>query len=269
MIHLKSAEEVELIRENCLIVSQALTRVAEILKPGITGLEIDKAATEVIKDNQAVPGFLGYGGFPGTLCISVNECVVHGIPTNKEFKEGDIVSVDCGSVKHGYNGDAAYTFAIGEVSNDVMELLVVTKESLYIGIEKAMVGSRIGCIGEAIQKYCEKKHNYGVVRELVGHGIGKSLHEKPNVPNYGKCGKGAKMKPGMTIAIEPMITLGSRKIVQLNDGWSVVTQDRKQAAHYEHSICITDKGPDILSDHNGIEEAIKNNKNLSIISRKK
>ncbi len=243
--------------------------MAELLKPGITGLEIDRAATEVIKDNGAVPGFLGYGGFPGTLCISVNECVVHGIPTDKPFEEGDIVSVDCGSVKNGFNGDAAYTFAVGEVSDEVMDLLATTKESLYLGIEKAKVGSRIGCIGEAIQKHCEKKHKYGVVRELVGHGIGRDLHEKPNVPNYGRCGKGVLMKPGLTIAIEPMITLGSRKIVQLNDGWSVVTKDRKPAAHYEHSIAVTDKGPQILSDHDIIEEAIKNNENLSEISRKK
>ncbi|NNE30564.1 MAG: type I methionyl aminopeptidase, partial [Saprospiraceae bacterium] len=204
MVYYKTAEEIEFLRESCLIVCKALETVAAELKPGITGAQIDALAETVIRDHGAVPGFKGYNDFPATLCISVNEGVVHGIPNNTPFKEGDVVSVDCGSIKNGFYGDSAFTFAIGHVGEDIMKLLQVTNTSLYLAIEKAVAGNRIGDISYAVQQYCEKEHGYGVVRELVGHGIGRELHEPPEVPNFGKRGRGMLLKEGLTIAIEPM-----------------------------------------------------------------
>lgn len=267
MIHYKSQKEIELIRQSCLIVSAALTRVAELLKAGATGLEIDAAAEEVIRDHGAVPGFKGHHGFPATLCISRNECVVHGIPDDVPFKEGDIVSVDCGAIKQEFYGDSAYTFAIGNISQEVEKLLEVTQAALYLGIQQATEGNRIGDISFAVQEYCERKHNYGVVRELVGHGIGRQLHEGPEVPNYGRRGVGPKLKSGMVIAIEPMINLGGRQVTQMNDGWTILTKDRKPSAHFEHTVSIAKEGAHILSDHSGIEVAIKNNQNLKEITK--
>ena len=268
MIILKNEGQIELIRKSCLIVCGALAEVAKIIKPGITGKEIDKRAEEYIRDQNAVPGFKGYGGFPGTLCISSNECVVHGIPNDKPFEEGDIVSVDCGAVQEGYYGDSAYTFAIGEVSDEIKLLLDATNQSLYLGIEQAVVGNRIGDIGFAIQEYTERQNGYSVVRELVGHGLGKNLHEAPEVPNYGKRGRGPKIEAGLVIAIEPMINLGRKEVTQDRDGWSIITRDRKPSAHFEHTIAVTADGPDILSDHSKIVEGIKNNVNLSHYSLK-
>ena len=268
MIQYKTDEEIELIRQSCLIVSAALTRVAEMIKPGMTGLEIDAAAEEVIRDHAAVPGFKGLDGFPATLCISRNACVVHGIPNNVPFVDGDIVSVDCGSIKEGFYGDSAYTFALGEVGPEVMKLLEVTQESLYLAINQAIEGNRIGDIGYAVQQFCEREHGYGVVRELVGHGVGKNLHESPEVPNYGRRGVGPKLKQGMVIAIEPMINLGVRQVMQAKDGWTILTKDRKPSAHFEHTVSIGKEKADILSNHTGIVEAIKNNNDLKEISIK-
>lgn len=268
MIILKTAEEVGIIRDNCLLVSKTLAHVASVLKPGITGLEIDEIAESFIRDHDAEPGFKGYRGFPGTLCISINEQVVHGIPTEYQFKETDIVSIDCGVYNNGYFGDAAYTFAFSKVTDEVMKLLVVTKESLYKAIDSAKPGKRIGDIGFAVQSYTEKENKYGVVRELVGHGLGRDLHESPEVPNFGRRGNGILLKAGMVIAIEPMVNLGTRKVRALNDGWTIITQDKKPSAHYEHSIHITADGADVLSDHIIIEKAIKNSDFLEVISIK-
>ena len=212
MIYLKTDEEIELLRESNLLVGMTLGELAKWIAPGITTLKLDKIAEEFIRDHGAVPGFLGYGGFPNTLCVSVNEQIVHGIPSNYELKDGDIVSIDCGTLKNGFNGDSAYTFCVGEVAYDVRRLLKTTKESLYLGIEQAVEGKRVGDISNAVQTYCEKK-GYSVVRELCGHGVGKRLHEDPEVPNYGRRGCGPLLKSGMVIAIEPMINLGSRNIV--------------------------------------------------------
>ena len=259
MIFYKTDEEIELIRESCLLVCKALTHVASIIKPGVTGEQIDREAEALIRDHHAVPGFKGYRGFPATLCISVNEGIVHGIPTKTEFKDGDVVSVDCGTYMNEFFGDAAYTFALGNVEEATMELLRVTNTSLYKAIENAVAGKRIGDIGYAVQHYCEKEHNYGVVRELVGHGIGKSLHESPEVPNYGKQGKGPKLKEGLVIAIEPMVNMGVKEVRQAKDGWTIITKDKKPSAHYEHTIAVRKGKADILSDHKMIEEAIKKN----------
>lgn len=268
MIYYKTREQVEKVRKSCLIVSEALTRVAELLGPGSTGLEIDAAAEEVIRDHGAIPGFKGYNGFPSTLCVSVNQAVVHGIPGKHNFEDGDIVSVDCGSLFDGFYGDAAYTFAIGDVDQDIMTLLEVTKTSLHLAIEKAVEGNRIGDIGYAVQNYCERIHNYGIVRELVGHGIGENLHEAPEVPNYGRRGMGTKLKDGLVIAIEPMVNLGRKQVSQASDGWTINTKDGKPSAHYEHTVAILKTGTEKLSDHSGIERAIKNNANLKEISLK-
>ncbi|MDX1685684.1 MAG: type I methionyl aminopeptidase [Saprospiraceae bacterium] len=268
MIILKNDSQIESIRRSCLIVCGALTEVAKVIGPGVTGAQIDKLAEEYIRDQSAVPAFKGHGGFPGSLCISINSCVVHGIPSEEPFKEGDIVSVDCGSILDGFYGDSAYTFAVGEISDDLKKLLDTTNESLYIGIDQARVGNRIGDIGFAIQDYTERKHDYSVVRELVGHGIGENLHEPPEVPNYGKRGKGPKIEEGLVIAIEPMINLGKKNIMQLNDGWSIVTRDNMPSAHFEHTIAVKKEGPVLLSDHEPVVEAIKNNENLSHFSVK-
>ena len=265
-IILKSPEEIELLRKSSLIVSGALTEVAKMLKPGVTGFDIDKRAEEYIRDQGAVPGFLGHGGFPGTLCISPNDHVVHGIPTEKPFEDGDVVSVDCGSILNGFYGDSAFTFAIGNVEERAMKLLKVTLDSLYIGIDQARKGNRIGDIGYAIQEYTERQHGYSVIRELVGHGIGRNLHEAPEVPNYGKRGRGPKIEVGLVIAIEPMVNLGKKDIVQSSDGWSIITKDHQLSAHYEHTVAVTESGPEHLSDHSTVVEAVKNNVNLSNIS---
>jgi len=262
MIYYKTDEQIELLRENCLLVSKVLTDIAGKIRPGMTGAQLDKEAEELIRDHGAVPGFKGLYGCPSTLLISINEQVVHGLPSTEPFKDGDIVSIDCGTLKHEYYGDAAYTFALGNIDAEVMALLQTTKEALYRGIEQAKAGNRVGDISHAIQSYCEKTHNYGVVRELVGHGVGKKLHEKPNVPNFGKRGKGVVMKSGLVIAIEPMINMGRKEVKQLSDGWTIVTKDGKPSAHYEHTVAVRKDGADILSNHVMIEEAISKNKEL-------
>ncbi|MEP6596566.1 MAG: type I methionyl aminopeptidase [Ginsengibacter sp.] len=262
MINYKTSGEVELIRQSCLLVGDTIAELAKILKPGITTLQLDITAEQFIKDNKAIPSFKNYRGFPFTSCISVNDAVVHGFPTNNVLKEGDIISVDIGAFKNGYHGDSAYTFALGPISDEPKQLMKITKESLYRGIEKAIPGNRIGDIAFAIQEYTERKHGYGVVRELVGHGVGKDLHEDPQVPNYGKRGSGAKLKEGLVIAIEPMINLGKKDVFNDPDGWTVRTKDRKPSAHYEHTVCIKKGGADILSSFSSIESAEKANGNL-------
>ena len=255
MIYLKTDEEIELLRESNLLVGMTLGELAKWIAPGITTLKLDKIAEEFIRDHGAVPGFLGYGGFPNTLCVSVNEQIVHGIPSNYELKDGDIVSIDCGTLKNGFNGDSAYTFCVGEVAYDVRRLLKTTKESLYLGIEQAVEGKRVGDISNAVQTYCEKK-GYSVVRELCGHGVGRRLHEDPEVPNYGRRGCGPLLKSGMVIAIEPMINLGSRNIVIERDGWTTRTRDRKPSAHFEHTVAVREGKADILSSFKYVEEVL-------------
>lgn len=255
MIYLKTEEEIELLREANLVVARTLGEVAKLIAPGVTTLKLDTVAEEYIRSQGAIPGFKGYGGFPSTLCVSVNENVVHGFPSNYALREGDIVSVDCGAIKDGFNGDSTYTFCVGEVSEEVMRLLKTTKESLYVGIEHAVPGNRIGDIGHAVQEYCEKR-GYSVVREMCGHGVGKRLHEDPDVPNYGRKGTGPLIKNGMCIAIEPMINMGSKNIVIERDGWTTRTKDRKPSAHYEHSIAIHNGKPDILSSFKYVEEVL-------------
>jgi methionyl aminopeptidase len=256
MLVYKSEEEIEIIRRNNLLVSKTLAEVAKLIKPGVTTLELDKRAEEFIRDNGAVPGFLGYGGFPNSLCISVNDQVVHGIPSDYVLKEGDIVSVDCGTFMDGYYGDTAYTFPVGEVKEEVMNLLRITKESLFKGIENAIVGKRIGDIGNAVQVHAEKA-GYSVVREMVGHGLGKDMHEAPEVPNYGRRGRGVLLKEGLVICIEPMINMGSRHIRQENDGWTIRTIDGKPSAHYELALVVNKGKADILSTFDYIEEITK------------
>jgi methionyl aminopeptidase len=265
MIFYKTEEEIELIRQSCLLVCKALAHVGSIIRPGVTGLQLDKEAETLIRDHQAAPGFKGYRGFPGTLCISPNEAVVHGIPSKKEFRDGDVVSIDCGVLWNGFFGDAAYTFALGNVKPEVMDLLRATNASLYLGIEQAVSGNRIGDIGFAIQEFIERKHGYGVVRELVGHGLGKSLHEEPEVPNYGKRGKGVKLREGMVIAIEPMVNMGKKEVSQADDGWTIISKDRKATAHYEHTVAVGKETADILSDHRPIEQAVGNNPELRFV----
>lgn len=255
MIIYKTDEQVELMRQSALLVSKTLSVIAGTLKTGITTLSIDKMIGEFIRDHQAVPSFLNYNGYPFNSCISVNDVVVHGFPGKYELKEGDIISIDIGVILNGWHGDHAYTFAIGNPGNAVMELIRVTKESLYKGIEKAVAGNRIGDIAFAIQEYTEKKHGYGVVRELVGHGLGKNLHEDPQVPNYGKRGSGTKLKEGMVLAIEPMINLGDRRVYTEDDGWTVRTKDGKPSVHFEHDVCVRKGRADILSDYSIIESA--------------
>ncbi|MBO9636402.1 MAG: type I methionyl aminopeptidase [Chitinophagaceae bacterium] len=265
MIILKTDEQIEMMRQSALLVSRTLTEVAKILRPGITTLELDKLVAEFIADHNAKPAFLHYNGYPFNSCISVNDVVVHGFPNKSELKEGDIISVDVGVVLNGWYGDHAYTFAIGDPGAAVMKLIQVTKESLYKGIEKAVPGNRIGDIAFAIQEHTEKKHGYGVVRELVGHGLGRSMHEDPQVPNYGKRGNGEKLKEGMVLAIEPMINLGTKNVFTERDGWTVKTRDGKAAVHFEHDVAIRKNGPDILSDYSIIEKAEAENPNLFTI----
>jgi methionyl aminopeptidase len=262
MIHYKNSQEIELMRESALLVSKTLSEVAKILKPGITTISIDQFIAEFIQDNKAVPSFLNYHGYPYSSCISVNDVVVHGFPGTYELKEGDIVSVDIGVYKNGFHGDHAYTFMIGKPADEVIQLVRVTKESLYKGIEKAIAGNRLGDISFAIQEHTEKKHGYGVVRELVGHGLGKSMHEDPQVPNYGKRGAGAVLKEGLVIAIEPMINLGKKDVFTDADGWTVRTKDGKPSVHFEHDVCVKKGKADILSNYSPIEIAEKANANL-------
>ena len=256
MIYLKTDAEIELLRESNLILSKALGELAKHIQPGISTLQLDKIAYEFIKDHDAVPGFLGYAGFPGSICTSVNEYVVHGIPSaDTILKDGDIISVDCGVCKNGFHGDSAYTFCVGEVAPEIIRLLKTTKESLYKGVELAVEGKRLGDLSSTIQNYCESR-GYSVVRELVGHGVGRSLHESPEVPNYGRRGYGIMLKKGMTIAIEPMINLGKRNLIFEKDGWTTRTADRKPSAHFEFSVAVGKGKPDILSTFQYIEEVL-------------
>jgi methionyl aminopeptidase len=246
MIIVKTREEIELMRQSALLVSKTLGMIASEIRPGVTTLDLDKKAEAFIRDNGGIPGFLGLYGCPSTLLTSVNEQVVHGLPTNRPIQEGDIVSVDCGAILNDFYGDHAYTFEIGEVDEATKKLLQITKESLYEGIRQFKAGNRVGDVSNAIQKYCEN-HGYGVVRELVGHGLGKKLHEEPEVPNYGKRGRGKLFQEGMTIAIEPMINLGTKNIKQLKDGWTIVTKDLKPSAHFEHNVALVNGKPELLS----------------------
>ncbi|MBC7408292.1 MAG: type I methionyl aminopeptidase [Arcicella sp.] len=259
MIFLKTNAELEVIRANGIILGQAHAEVAKIIKPGVTTKELDKVAYEFIKDSKGHPSFLNYNvsgnKFPASLCISINDVVVHGIPSHYQLKDGEIVSIDCGVYKDGFHADSAYTYAIGDVKEDTLKLMRTTKESLYLAIEQAVFGKRVGDIGFAIQDYCENL-GFTIVRELVGHGVGKSLHEKPEVANYGKRGDGTKLKENMVIAIEPMVNLGKKAIHQEHDGWTIRTQDRKPSAHYEHTVAVKKGKADILTTFKFIEEVI-------------
>jgi len=255
MIKIKTKEEIEIMRESALVVSKTLGMLAKEVKPGVTTLYLDKLAEDFIRAEGAIPGFLGLYDFPNTLCMSPNAQVVHGFPTNKPLVEGDIISIDCGAVKNGFYGDHAYTFEVGEVAPEIKKLLQVTKESLYEGIREFKVGNRVGDVGFAIQNYCEK-HGYGVVRELVGHGLGKEMHEDPNMPNYGKRGRGKKFVEGMVVAIEPMINMGTHKINQLQDGWTILTRDNQPSAHFEHDVAIVNGKPELLSTFKYVYDAL-------------
>ena len=255
MIYYKTEEEIDLIRDSSLLVAKTLAEIAGLIKPGITTQALDEIAEEFIRDNGGMPAFKGYNGFPNTLCVSPNDQVVHGIPNGRALKDGDILSVDCGVVMNGYYGDSAFTYEVGEVDVQIKQLLKVTKESLYKGIEMAVSGNRVGDIGYAVQKHAES-FGYGVVRELVGHGVGKNLHESPEVPNYGRKGKGILLKEGLVIAIEPMINMGERGIMQHNDGWTITTLDNKPSAHFEHTIVVRKGKAEILSSFVEIEKKI-------------
>jgi methionyl aminopeptidase len=246
MIIPKTREQIELMRESALIVSKTLGMIASEIKPGVTTLHLDRLAEEFIRDHGALPGFKGLYGCPSTLLTSVNEQVVHGLPTDRPIEEGDIVSVDCGSLKNGYYGDHAYTFEIGEVAEDIKKLLRITKESLYVGIREFKAGNRVEDVGSAIQRYTEAE-GYGVVRDLVGHGLGTKMHEEPNMPNYGKRGRGKMFVEGMVVAIEPMINMGTKNIFTLKDKWTIVTRDGKPSAHFEHDVALVDGKPELLS----------------------
>ncbi len=258
-IIIKSAAQIELIRKSCRLLSEAMGEVAKAIQPGVTGWQLDKLAETYIRDHGGVPSFLGYDGFPGSLCISVNEAVVHGVPTDKPYVDGDIISVDCGVFMNNYHGDMAYTFGIGKVKEETQALLRVTKQSLLLGIAQASAGRRTGDIGWAVQDYCEKKHPYKCVRELVGHGLGTELHEDPQVPNYGHKGQGAKLPENCVIAIEPMVNLGTKNVVTLRDKWTVVTQDGKPSAHFEHTILVKQNAPELLTTFEFIEAAMEAN----------
>jgi methionyl aminopeptidase len=266
MIHLKNNEQVEIMRQSALLVSKTLAEVAKMLKPGLDTLSIDQFIGSFIRDHGAVPTFLNYHGYPFNSCISVNDVVVHGFPNKNALKDGDIVTVDIGVFKNGYHGDHAYTFIIGETTPEILKLVQVTKESLYKGIEKAIAGNRVGDISYAIQEHTEKLHGYGVVRELVGHGLGKDLHEDPQVPNYGRRGSGPVMKEGLVIAIEPMINLGRKEVYTEKDGWTVRTADGKPSVHFEHDVCVRKGKADILSDYTDIEAAEMANANLFTVT---
>lgn len=255
MIKAKTPEEIELMRQSALVVSKTLGMLAKEVKPGVTTLYLDKLAEDFIREQGAIPGFLGLYDFPNTLCVSPNAQVVHGIPTNKALVEGDIISIDCGAIKNGFYGDHAYTFPVGEIDAKTERLLRITKESLYKGIAELKVGNRVGDVGFAIQKHAEQ-NGYGVVRELVGHGLGKKMHEDPEMPNYGKKGRGKKFIEGMVVAIEPMINMGTKNIVQLKDGWTILTKDGLPSAHFEHDVAIVNGKPQLLSTFDYIYEAL-------------
>ena len=255
MISYKTEAEIDLIRESSLLVAKTHAEIAGLIEPGITTLALDRIAEEFIMDNGGMPAFKGYSGFPNTLCMSPNDQVVHGIPNDRSLEDGEILSVDCGVVMNGYFGDSAFTYKVGEVDDKTKQLLKVTKESLYKGIEMAVSGNRIGDIGYAVQKHAES-FGYGVVRELVGHGLGKNLHESPEVPNYGEKGRGIKLKEGLVIAIEPMINIGKRGVMQHSDGWTIKTIDNKPSAHFEHTIVVRDGEAEILSSFKEIEKKI-------------
>ncbi len=257
MIHYKSEEEIVLIRESADILSKAHGEVAKVVKPGVKTNQLDEIAETFIRDHGGEPSFKGYNGFPASLCISLNENVVHGLPSERELNDGDIISVDCGVFYKGFHSDCAYTYPIGDVSDEISALLKATKESLYLGIEQAVVGNRIGDIGNTVQSYVEER-GYTVVRELVGHGLGRNLHESPEVPNFGKRGRGPKLKSGLVIAIEPMINLGTRNIVQESDGWTIRTKDRMPSAHFEHTVAIFQDRTEILTSHKYLEESFNN-----------
>jgi methionyl aminopeptidase len=255
-IHYKSAEEIELIRLSSMLVAKTHGEIAKVIAPGVKTIELNKLAETFIRDNGGIPAFLNYGGFPYSLCISLNDQVVHGFPGNHVLKDGDLVSVDCGVILNKYYGDSAFTFAIGEVSDQIKTLMRVTRECLDLGIEKAVVGNRIGDIGYAVQEHAEK-HGFGVVKELVGHGVGLKLHEKPEVPNYGKRGSGIKLEEGMVIAIEPMINAGRAGVKFWDDGWTVSTVDGKASAHYEHTVAVKKGKADILSSFEYVDNVLK------------
>ncbi|MBY0480627.1 MAG: type I methionyl aminopeptidase [Chitinophagaceae bacterium] len=263
MIFYKTEAEIALMKEAALLVSKTLTEVAKVLKPGMTTLDIDKICADFVKANNAIPSFFNYRGYPHNICASVNDVVVHGFPDNTPLKNGDIVSIDLGVILNGWHGDHAYTFILGEVSAEVLQLVKVTKESLYKGIEKATINNRVGDISFAIQDHTERKYGYGVVRELVGHGLGRSLHEDPQVPNYGKRGSGPKMKENLVLAIEPMINLGRKEVYTADDGWTVKTIDGKPSVHFEHDVCVKRNQALILSDFKMIEAAEKANPHLN------
>lgn len=263
MIYYKTQEEIARMRESALMVSSTLAAVANFLRPGLTTAQLDHFIEGYMRDHGAVPSFKGYHGFPNAACISVNEAVVHGIPGAYELKEGDLVSVDCGVLMNGFHGDSAYSFAIGEVGKDVLQMMGVTKKSLYLGVGKAAAGCRSGDIGHVIQDFAEKKHGYGVVRDLVGHGLGRSLHEDPQIPNYGRKGHGPILREGLVICIEPMINLGSREVNYLKDGWTVVTHDGKPSAHYEHVVLVKKGEAELLSSFAEIEKEEKANAELN------
>ncbi|MCL4149280.1 UNVERIFIED_CONTAM: hypothetical protein GTU68_058770 [Idotea baltica] len=250
---------------SCRLVSSTHEEVAKHIKPGINTKELDKIAEEFIRDNGGIPGFKGYNGFPYTLCISMNDEVVHGMPRDEEVKDGDVLSIDCGAILNDFYGDSAYTYLVGEIGDDIMNLMRTTKEALYAGIKNAIVGKRLGDISHAIQTHAEKEYGYGVVRELVGHGVGRNLHEGPEVPNYGRKGSGMKLKEGLVIAIEPMINQGTKDIKYDSDGWTVRTKDNQISAHYEHTIAVRKSEAQILSTFEGLENSIKNNIELTEI----
>lgn len=260
MLNLKTLEEIECIRESALIVSKTLGMLAGEVKPGVTTLKLDTLAETFIRDHGAIPGFLGLYDFPNTLCMSPNAQVVHGIPNKTPLQEGDIISIDCGALKNEFYGDHAYTFAVGEISPETQALLDVTKASLYEGIRAFKKNNRVGDVGYAIQNYCES-YGYGVVRELVGHGIGRVMHEEPEMPNYGRRGRGKKFMDGMVVAIEPMINMGTHRIKHHNDGWTITTRDNLPSAHFEHNVALIDGKPELLSTFAYINEALGNETN--------
>jgi methionyl aminopeptidase len=257
----KTKEQIEFIKKSSLLVGKTLAEVAKILRPGVKTIELDTLAEQFIRDNNATPGFKGYGGFPGTLCISINDEVVHGIPSNREVKDGDLVSIDCGTLLNGYYGDYAYSFAVGDTSESILNLLRVTKESLYLGAENSMSSKRIGDIGFAIQNHVES-FGYSVVRDLVGHGIGRKLHEAPEVFNYGKKGNGKKLMENLVLCIEPMINMGKKEVFVEKDNWTIKTADGKPSAHFEHMVVVGKDSVEIISTYEFIEEVLKQNINI-------
>lgn len=259
MIYYKTRDDIELMRQSALLVGETIATLAKHVQPGTTTGKLDAIADEFIQHQRATPSFKNYKGYPFATCISVNDAVVHGFPNGRELQEGDVISIDVGVYKNGFHGDSAYTFAIGDPGPGALQLMRITKESLYRGIEKAVAGNRVGDISYCIQEFCEKQHKYGVVRELVGHGLGRHLHEDPQVPNYGRRGSGAKLQEGLVIAIEPMVNLGVKEVWYEDDGWTIRTKDGKVSAHYEHNVCVQKGKADILSSFAAIEEAEKAN----------